>query len=305
LWWIEIPQATLDTWQLWHYDAHAARITLIFQAAGDLFRQGNRIVSATLTPILLHVQPDQTNPPRHATLLVDTLDYNTQAPYSGLFRLNLDIGVEGESRGRINGDPQLLLPPGEYRGSLALSSDQARLAFPYYDAAQPSLTAGETLPENTIRLLTLAGRGANTIRPVYAAESQFEFLDPHLAWQNNDRLLAVRSRFAPNGLADLDGATQRVPGPLRDRFGLVAVQLAAPAAVGSQNTTPAVVASHQLPEQRSLKDFASCRNTPNALLIVQDASGNLELDRWDGANPPQPLFGLPANLTRVYLCWQS
>jgi hypothetical protein len=286
LWWIEIPQATLDAWQLWRYDARAARITLVLQANSQLFSAASRLVSPTLTPILLLAQRGAPWAPPAApgqvTLLLDTRDHSAQALYSGLFRLTLAIDEAG--RGAL-APPQLLLPPGECRGPLTLSPDQSRLAFPFYDANQPSLTAGQTRPENTIRLLTLAGRGANTTRPVYVAESRFEFLAPQVAWQDDERLFAVRSRFAPAGVAGLD------------RFALVAVQLALP--------DPAVVASHQLPGQRQLKDFAPCRNSPHALLLVQDAGGNLELDRWDGVNPPQPLFALPPNLTKVFLCWQA
>jgi hypothetical protein len=294
LWWIETPQANLDVWQLWRYDARSARVLLVLQAAGDRFRTGSRIVSPTLSPVLLLAQPSQPGASGEVSLLLDTRDYNSQAQYTGLFRLTLALDADG--RGHTGDAPQLLLPPGEYRGPLALSPDQSRLALPVYDAAHPSLTAGESRPENTIRLLTLAGRGANTMRPVYAAQSPFEFLAAQLAWQDNERLLAARSRFAPNGIADLD------------RFALVVVQIAGPAGSAGQSAAPLVAGSYQLPEQRSLKDFAPCRNRPNALLIVQDANGNLELHRWDGAsggNPPQPLFGLPANFTRVFLCWQA
>jgi hypothetical protein len=57
------------------------------------------------------------------------------------------------------------------------------------------LTSGFIRPANTVRVLTLEGRGASTIRTVYQTENRFEFLAPNLAWQGNDRLVVARSRL--------------------------------------------------------------------------------------------------------------
>ena len=47
-----------------------------------------------------------------------------------------------------------------------------------------------------LRVLTLEGRGASTIRTVYATENRFEFLAPNLAWQGNKHLV-MRAAVLP------------------------------------------------------------------------------------------------------------
>jgi hypothetical protein len=287
VWWVESPQATLDQWQLWHFDGLTGRITLRLQADGALFATGSRLVKPTLAPMLLMAQPDRPATPGEVTLLLDTTDNVTQARYTGLFRVTLRIDASG--RGEVTAPPQVLLAPGEYQGRL-LNAEHTRLAFLAHDEEQLGLRTGKPPPANVLRLLTLSGRGANTIRTVEGAQTDFEFLAPDLSWQGADRLFALRSRYAPGN------------GSALDRFGIVTVQLPA---TGSPGTDPGASTTYLLPDQKTLRDFTPCRDSPNALLIAADVAGNLELDRWDGVNAPQPLFGLPPNLTRVFLCWRT
>lgn len=291
LWWIETPQATLDQWQLWHYDASRGQIARRAQATGTLFSLSSRIVSPSLTPTLLMAQPELAGPDNAVVgvnLLVDSLDYATQALYTGVFRFSLRLTPDG--RGEVPDPPQLLLAPEDYRGPLLISPDRGRLAYFYYDPEQPSLTSGSLRPANSVRLFTLEGRGANTFRPVYASENALEFLAPNFAWQGNDRLFLMRSRFAAGGALGLD------------RFGAVAVQLPPP---GSQSAGEIQIQSYLLTEKQQLRDFAACRDGENVLLIIQDPDGNLQLARWDGVNAPEPMYALPDNLSRVFLCWQG
>jgi hypothetical protein len=291
LWWIETPQATLDQWQIWHYDASRGQIVRRGQANGRLFSASSRIINPALAPELLMAQPELAGPDNNVvgvSLLLDSLDQTTQALYTGVFRLYLRLTPDG--RGEAPDPPQLLLAPEDYRGPLLISPDRGRLSYFYYDAEQPSLTAGSLRPANSVRLFTLEGRGANTIRPVYASENAREFLAPNLTWQGNDRLFLMRSRFAAGGALGLD------------RFGAVAVQLPPP---GSQSAGEIQVQSYLLTEKQQLRDFAACRDGENVLLITQDADGNLQLARWDGVNPPVPMFALPENLSRVFVCWNG
>ena len=114
------------------------------------------------------------------------------------------------------------------------------MAYFYYNAEHPSLTSGTIHPPNTVRLLTLEGRGANTIRTVYETENQTEFVAPDLAWQGNDRLYLALSRFAEGQVFGLD------------QFGVVAVQLPAP---GSQSAGEILNNTYLLPNQQALRDL--------------------------------------------------
>jgi len=147
------------------------------------------------------------------------------------------------------------------------------LAYFYFNPEHPSLTSGQIRPPNTVRLLTLEGRGANTIRTVYATETQFEFLAPNLAWQGNDRLYLARSRFAEGQIFGID------------RFSIVAVQLPAP---GSQSAGQILASNYELPNQQKLRDFAACRTGESALMVIEGADGSLQLARWDHAGRPEP-----------------
>ncbi len=290
LWWIEKPQADLDQWQLWHFDPEQGRIALRLRASSRLFTTGSDLVAAPLSPSLLAITP-QTDPATGAltgvTLLVDTANADAQGLYMGVFRLSITVDEQGE--GEAAGMPQLLLTPESYRGPLQVSPDGTKLAYFVYDPEHPSLTSGFIRPANTVRVLTLAGRGASTIRTVYASENRFEFLAPNLAWQGNDRLFLARSRFAPGDTFDVD------------RFGLVRVQLPGP----DQPAGEVAVAGYLLPNQTQLRDFAVCQDGSYALMVSGAATGMLELARWNGEDRPQALVALPETMSRGFLCWSA
>lgn len=290
LWWIEIPQVAVEQWQLWHFDALAGQIALRFQGDGTLLRASGQATGAQprLLPILLLAQPDQPGAATEVALLADTVDVLRQTPYTGLFRIHLRLHEAG--LGELAAPPQPLLPVDSYRGPLQISPDHTRLAFSVYDPDQPSLTSAALRPANTIRLLTLEGRGANTSRTVYTTTDRFEFLAPQLAWQGTERLMLIRSRFAAGDELALD------------QFGVATLQLPP---VGNPGADVSLAGQTLLSEQKRLIDLAACRDHQSALAIVADANGQLELDRWDGNNPLEPRFGLPPNLTRVFLCWRS
>ena len=207
LWWIEAPQADLDQWQLWHYDPAAATVSLRLQASSELMNSGGSAArDAATTPWLTAVQLPTPGDPAVATLFVDTQDVLGQQSHTGFYRLTVATDAAGVAT--VTEGPVLLLDEGQYRGPLAVSPDFNRLAYFTYDPNLPSLTAGAVKPANTLNVLTLAGRGASIVRPVYSVETRFEFLAPDVVWQGNDRLLAARSRFAA-------GTTERF-GPVWD-----------------------------------------------------------------------------------------
>jgi hypothetical protein len=285
IWWIETPQASIDQWQLWHYDPATASITLRLQSTGALFTAEGE--NARRTPSLVAVQPVIPGDVSNVTLFVDTVDTAHQTPFAGFYRLA--VRTEGDGMAQVSDGPNLLLAEGQYRGPLVVSPDLSRLAYFAYDAAVPSLTSGTVKPANTLNLLTLPGRGDSSSQPVYTSETRFEFLAPALTWLGSDRLLAARSRFAPGG-ANLD------------QFGIVQVQL--PAAGETASTDIATTSSYQLPRQQSLLDFAACLDG-SALLLTRDRDGGQALARWQGQGQSFPLFGLPAQLDRALLCWQA
>jgi hypothetical protein len=281
IWWIETPQAALDQWQLWHYDPAGGRIALRLQANGALLSSGSRIVNPSLTPVLLAARPDFAVPAGElrVELIMDTLDNASQQLYMGIFRLTVVARLDTQGEGAVEGIPQLLLAPEDYRGPLQISPDQGRLAYFVYDPQVISLTSGFLRPANTVRVLTLEGRGANTIRTVYAVANRFEFLSPTLGWQGNDRLYLARSRFA-----------------------VIQVQLPAP---GEQSAGSIATGSYLLPSGKQLRDLTTCRDAQSALLVAQANAESLELARWPGDAALQPLFALPPNLGRVFVCWRG
>jgi hypothetical protein len=290
IWWIETPQAALDQWQLWQYDPVTSRLALRLRATGELFKSSSSLVTTALTPILVGVQPEftpETGAVNRATLILDSVDDAAQQLYMGVFRVTVDLPDGGE--GNAAGTPQMLLAPETYRGPLAISPDRAKLAYFIFDAEHPSLTSGLIKPPNTIRILTLEGRGASTIRTVYASESRFEFLAPNLAWQGNERLIAARSRLAPGDTFGLD------------RFAVVQIQLPA---IG-QPAGDVTATSHLFPSRQQLRDFAACLDGRWTLTVASNEAGELELARWDASAPPEPLFVLPANMTHSFLCWEA
>ncbi len=292
LWWIETPQATMDQWQLWHYDPATATVALRLQATGKLFTANDE--STRRTPILRAVQPVIPGDVSNVILYVDTVDTERQTPYAGFYRLG--VQTDGSGTAKVSDGPKLLLGEGQYRGPLVVSPDLTRLAYFAYDPAVPSLTSGGVKPANRLNLLTLPGRGESAAQPVYKTETRFEFLSPDVTWLANDQLLAARGRFAAGG-TDLD------------QFGIVQVQLppADASADGTANGTGngAIAAnSYLLPRQQSLVDFAACLDG-TALLLTRDLDGGQALARWQGGGQSYPLFGLPSQLDRTQLCWQT
>ena len=142
---------------------------------------------------------------------------------------------------------------------------------------------------NTLNLLTLSGRGASLLRTVYTSETRFEFLAPQVVWQGSDQLLLARSRFDSSGTLSLD------------RFGIVEVKLPPPGAAPGDEIN---AVSYQLPRQQSLLNFAACSDG-SALLLTREGEGTQSLAHWQGQGQSRPLFGLPAQLDRIFLCWQA
>jgi len=185
---------------------------------------------------------------------------------------------------------------------LRINPDFTKLAYLHYDAGQPSLTAGALQPANSVQMLSLIaaiGTLRSTPLALYATTADSEFLAPELLWADADRVLAVRSRFTLGNNLDLE------------RFGFVDLQL--PTTV----TGAAVASTFLLPGRQALRTVAPCRADQSYLMVVENrsrpaeattdatAAPALELVRWDRRNDPEPIFGLPAGLSRVLVCWQS
>jgi hypothetical protein len=290
LWWIETPQADMDLWQLWRYDPASGHVTPELRGTGAIFQGASTLVQPALTPILLAAYPsfdDAQGKITDVTLLLDSMSKQNQTLYTGIFRVN--VHLNDDQPGDVNGTAQLLLTPGSYRGPLQISPDRSKLAYFVYEADHPSLTSGFIKPANLLRVLTLEGRGTSTIRTVYATENRFEFLAPNLQWQGNERLVIARSRFAPGNTFGIQ------------RFGLVQIQL--PPA--DQPAGTVTIRSYLFPVQRELRDYATCQDGKYTLTIATLEDGNLELARWDGGDQPQAIFLLPANMSRSFLCWQA
>lgn len=284
LWWIETPQVNIDRWMLWHYDSQVSRIELYMQADATLFAQNGE--QAALTPILLAAGADD-----DYALLVDTIEPTSQKLYSGLYQLTMRRQTSGDDR-RADALVTAVtrrLPPDAYRGPLRVSPDGAMLAYFFYDASHPSLTSGFIAPANQLKLLTLVGEKAGDTQVVYETETRFEFLAPNLAWRGNHRLVLARSRFAADESFDLD------------RFGAVEVRL--PGAADGVDTLQA--SDYLLPGGEEIRDFAACQDGEFTLLITQEAEGLLKLARWRGEGQPRPLFGLPIELNRTFVCWRA
>ncbi|MBK8046344.1 MAG: hypothetical protein IPK16_03955 [Anaerolineales bacterium] len=286
LWWIEAPQAALDQWQLWHYNPATAQIGMRLQSNSALLAAPGDD-DLTRSPVLQAVQLETPGDPSRAMLFMDTFGEVDQQPFTGVYRLGLQTDAAGQ--GSVYEGPVLLLESGQYRGPLAVSPDQSRMVYFVYDPSHPSLTGGAVKPPNMVNLLTLSGRGASFIRTAYATETKFEFLAPDVAWLGPDRLLLARSRFDA-------GEEQTL-----DRFGIVQVQLPPPGAAPGDPITPT---SYLLPRQQSLEDFAACIDGA-ALLLTRDRTGGQSLARWTGQNQIYPLFALPEQLDRTFLCWSA
>ena len=293
LWWIETPQPNLDQWQLWHYDPGSGELAVRLRGSGDIFRAGSAVVQSTLTPIVIAAYPSldpATGTVTSVTLLLDSVDRQAQKLYTGVFRVTIRLATaEMGEVGEVVGAAQLLLTPESYRGPLQISPDRTKLGYFVYDPETPSLTAGFINPANMLRVLTLEGRAASTIRTVYVTDNRFEFLAPNLQWQGNDRLVIARSRFAPGDTFGIQ------------RFGVVQVQL--PPA--DQPAGAIDVRTYLFPTQRELRDYSTCQDGRYTLTIAELENGELELARWDGGERPEALFLLPATMSRAFLCWQA
>jgi hypothetical protein len=289
LWWIETPQAAVDVWQLWHFAPNTGAISLKLRGTGATLRGSSAVVREELTPLLIAAYPtlDAGGALTQVTLVMDSLDQRSLTLYTGVFRLN--VTLNGDEPGEAQGSAQLVLTPESYRGPLQVSPDRSKLAYFVFDANHPSLTSGFIRPANMLRVLTLEGRGASTIRTVYATENRFEFLAPNLVWQGSDRLVIARSRFAPGDTFGIE------------RFGVVLVQLPPP----DQPAGAVTLRSYLFPTQRELRDYTACQGDQYTLTIAELDDGNLELARWDGGERPQPLFLLPPTMSRAFLCWQA
>lgn len=290
LWWIETPDAGINHWQIWHWDPVAAEIVLAVQANGDLFSSGSALVGDALVPHLLTISPEVEGDNSLVSLFIDTSGALTQEAHQGVFRLSMRTEeVDGEQKSELDGAPRLLLAPGAYQGPLTISPDLSQLAYLVYDPDVASLTAGQITPANSVKILTLTGSGANTIRKIYNSEGRFEFLAPLLTWQGTDGLLTARSRFAATSTLGIDN------------FGAVRISISQ----GSPATSMAPATSVLLGSEQQLLDVAACRNQPEALLAVANSDGSLEYWSWDGVQLPATEFVLPNNLTRIFMCWQT
>lgn len=301
LWWIETPQVPLDQWQLWHYNPQRQQAELQYQGDSTFFNQ--RDVGRDLAPLLLAVRPRWTdNAISQVTFWVDSQNNQAQAPNQGLFQFTLDIQSDGVATPQAA--PQVLLAADTYRAPIQVSPDFTQLAYLQYDPAHPSLTAGVLKPANRVQVLRLATLTATTratAQSIYAASADTEFLAPDVTWATADRLLAVRSRFSLGNNLDLE------------RFGFVDLQLSTSA------TGSAVANNFLLPGRQELRAVAPCRADQSYLMVVENRSRQstdannstatpevaLELVRWDRRNAPEPIFGLPAGLSQVLVCWQS
>lgn len=280
LWWIEAPQVAVDRWLLWRYDVDLSRIELYMQANGAPFTLAGN-TGATLTPTLLAVLAQNGG---DYSFLLDTTESLRQQLYSGLYRMELR-----QENGELSPALTALLQPESYRGPLQVSPDRTMLAYFVFDPSHPSLTSGSITPPNQLKLLGLTGESAGATQVVYQTETRFEFLAPNLAWRGNRRILLARSRFAADESGDLD------------RFGAVEVRL--PGAVEGQETLQP--SSYLLPEREQIRDFAACQDGEFSLLITQEEGGLLKLARWRGEGQPRPLFGLPIELNRTFVCWRA
>ena len=225
---------------------------------------------------------------------MDTKDGRANAPQQGVYQFTITPADNGAAT--LQAPPQVLLPADTYRTPLRISPDFTELAYLHYDARQPSLTAGALQPANSVQmipLLTTIGALRPAPRSLYATTSDSEFLAPDLLWADAERVLAVRSRFTLGNNLDLE------------RFGFVDLQM-------PTTVTGATVANNfLLPGRQALRTVAPCRADHSYLIVVENRSRpaatttsatdapTLELVRWDRRSDPEPIFGLPAGLSRV------
>lgn len=301
IWWIELPQVTLDQWQLWHYNPQRQRVELQYQGDSTFFQtQGE---NDELAPMLLAARPFwEASTINRVTFWVDTADSRAEGYHRGVYQFTLAPSDEGVAT--VATTPQLLLAADQYQMPVRISPDFGKLAYLLFDPTQPSLTAGALKPANRVQMISLATLQTTVLptpQALYATPADSEFLAPELAWMTNDQVMAVRSRFTLSASLDLE------------RFGFVDLQLPTTA------TGTAVSNNFLLPGRQALQAVAPCLNDQSYLMVVENRSrppaadqaaaaegtAALELVRWDKRNQPEPIFGLPAGLSQVLLCWQS
>ena len=311
IWWIETPQADFDQWELWHYDPAAASIELRLRSTGAILRRAENVgavpVRDSVVPLLLSARPSIDG--QLLSLTLDSVDRAQQQLYTGLFALELGGAAEGvEPAEQLNLlSARLLLPGASYRGPLKVNPAQTELAYFVYDADHPSLTSGFITPANRLNLLTLSGAGEGAIQTVYETQTSAEFLAPQITWRDNSQLVVARSRFDDENIFS------------SELFGLVEIRLPEKSPVGAATDANVAIVeasgdvpadapiwnTHLLPDGQQILDFTACRDGLYTLLIMQDAAGNLQVGRWGGEGRPRPLFGLPLELQRAFICWRA
>ncbi|MGB5048283.1 MAG: hypothetical protein WBO46_05075, partial [Caldilineaceae bacterium] len=238
--WIETPQAELDQWQLWEYQIAEDQVRLLAQASLDVFgSQDDPILPSLVAPVV--------GAAGDWWYLIETARPQNQQTNTGFFQITIDrTGKTGEVR--------RLMTEGTYRAPLQVSPDGSRLAYLAYDPAQPSLTAGFVQPSNRLWIRPVGDNAFGNDTPVagYATENRFEFLTPSLAWQDNQKIVLTRSRFAPAGIFALD------------TFGITEVDLA-----GDEP----VAVSYLLRIGSAIKDTAVCQDDRRILMSVVDEAG--------------------------------
>jgi hypothetical protein len=147
-------------------------------------------------------------------------------------------------------------------------------------------------PANRVYLLALDGPAAGSSRRIYETPTALEFLAPILTWQDEDTLLAARSRFAAAGTVGLD------------LFAAVWIELPPAEEGGDGASTDAAAISATIPARQTLLDLTGCRTGESVLLVLLNEDDSLNHARWNVVQPPTAVFTLPNNLTRAYLCWR-
>lgn len=269
--WIETPQAELDQWQLWEYQASSGAIQLLAQESLVTF--GSK--DDPILPSLVAAIPGEAG---GWWYLVDTAKPQNQRNNTGFFQLNLTGG------GRVD-EVRLLIPEGTYRAPLQVSPDGTRLAYLAYDPNHPSLTAGFVQPSNRLWVRPVGDTAFGNDSPLaaYATENRFEFLTPGLAWQDDQRIVLTRSRFSTVGVFALD------------TFGITEVDLS------GQNPESN---SHLLRVGSAIKDSAVCQDDRRVVLSLVDEAGVYRLAEWTGDGKPVALADLPLRVDRIFACWR-
>ena len=304
LWWIEAPQADLDSWQLWHYNLATDRVEMRLQGSAQVFGLSN----ATLSPVLTGLLPESQNvgaggatTTNRLVFLVDTLDRARQKLYTGLYRLTLspalDLAADLATGAGTGNTPSVsvrpLLAEDGYRGPLLLSPDRRHLAYYVYNPDRPSQTSGFIQPPNELYVLALDGLNAGRSHLLYGAASSFEFLAPNSGWVDDLRLNQVLARFGAGIGLNLDRFAMVLSTVRNDATGLDSSRL-----------------SYLFPAGQQLRTLAPCADRRFSLFSFstdgdEGETATINLGRWDGLSQPQLLSELPPTVERVLLCWAA